>query len=149
MDLLRTVRDSSRTIAWSTFRRVLPGSSCRYKACLIHPSTRNPSTLLPRAPPSSFRNMTMMTQQGPEAAHRLLSFVNASPTPFHAVTAASAILEKAGFSKVNNSGVRDNRPSCLTQSHLDSRAGRLGEGPAAQWKVLLHPVRPPSCRCVA
>lgn len=47
--------------------------------------------------------MTMMTQQGPEAAHRLLNFVNASPTPFHAVSEASAILDKAGFTKVQDS----------------------------------------------
>ncbi|KAI0660886.1 aspartyl aminopeptidase [Cubamyces menziesii] len=44
--------------------------------------------------------MTMMQQSGPEAAHKLLDFVNASPTPFHAVQAASARLEKAGFQKI-------------------------------------------------
>ncbi|KAI9056590.1 aspartyl aminopeptidase [Trametes sanguinea] len=44
--------------------------------------------------------MTMMQQPGPEAAHRLLDFVNASPTPFHAVQVASARLEKAGFQKI-------------------------------------------------
>ena len=44
--------------------------------------------------------MTMMQQTGPEAAHKLLDFVNASPTPYHAVRAASARLEKAGFQKV-------------------------------------------------
>ena len=44
--------------------------------------------------------MTMMQQQGPEAAHKLLEFVNASPTPFHAVRTAAARLEKAGFQKV-------------------------------------------------
>ncbi|KAJ7667921.1 aspartyl aminopeptidase [Mycena polygramma] len=37
---------------------------------------------------------------GPEAAHRLLSFVNSSPTPFHAVHHAVARLEKAGFQRV-------------------------------------------------
>ncbi|KAH9943345.1 aspartyl aminopeptidase [Epithele typhae] len=45
--------------------------------------------------------MTMMTREGPEPAHRLLDFVNASPTPFHAVAAASALLEKAGFTKIH------------------------------------------------
>ncbi|KAI0375740.1 aspartyl aminopeptidase [Pilatotrama ljubarskyi] len=44
--------------------------------------------------------MTMVQQAGPEAAHKLLDFVNASPTPFHAVQAAAARLEKAGFQKV-------------------------------------------------
>ena len=36
----------------------------------------------------------------PEAATRLLQFVNASPTPFHAVHNAALRLEKAGFAKV-------------------------------------------------
>ncbi|KAJ7283752.1 aspartyl aminopeptidase [Mycena rebaudengoi] len=36
----------------------------------------------------------------PEAATRFLSFVNASPTPFHAVHNAIVHLEKAGFEKV-------------------------------------------------
>ncbi|EJF61312.1 aspartyl aminopeptidase [Dichomitus squalens LYAD-421 SS1] len=44
--------------------------------------------------------MTIMQQAGPEAAHKLLDFVNASPTPYHAVRAASARLEKAGFQKI-------------------------------------------------
>lgn len=48
----------------------------------------------------------MMISLGPEAARKLLNFVNASPTPFHAVHAASTRLEEAGFRKVgmnNNS----------------------------------------------
>lgn len=44
--------------------------------------------------------MTIMQQPGPEAAHKLVDFLNASPTPFHAVQAATARLEKAGFVKV-------------------------------------------------
>ncbi|KAI0776015.1 aspartyl aminopeptidase [Trametes elegans] len=44
--------------------------------------------------------MTMMQQSGPQAAHKLIDFVNASPTPFHAVHAAVARLEKAGFQKI-------------------------------------------------
>ena len=37
---------------------------------------------------------------GPEAATRFVQFVNASPTPFHAVHNAALRLEKAGFAKV-------------------------------------------------
>ena len=36
----------------------------------------------------------------PEAATRFLQFVNASPTPFHAVHNAAVRLEKSGFRKV-------------------------------------------------
>ena len=37
----------------------------------------------------------------PEAASRFVQFVNASPTPFHAVHNAALRLEKAGFAKVS------------------------------------------------
>ncbi|KAE9410368.1 aspartyl aminopeptidase [Gymnopus androsaceus JB14] len=42
----------------------------------------------------------MITSSVPKAAERLLNFVNASPTPFHAVQNAAQRLEKAGFSKL-------------------------------------------------
>jgi aspartyl aminopeptidase len=44
-----------------------------------------------------------MVSSVPEAAARLLSFVNASPTPFHAVHNAIQRLEKVGFSKLRES----------------------------------------------
>lgn len=46
------------------------------------------------------RTIMMLSTSGPEAATRLLSFVNASPTPYHAVHNAATKLEKAGFTKV-------------------------------------------------
>ncbi|KAF8492108.1 aspartyl aminopeptidase [Gautieria morchelliformis] len=42
----------------------------------------------------------MMPQAGPPAAHAFLDFVNASPTPFHAVHVAARRLEKSGFHKL-------------------------------------------------
>ncbi|KAF5322394.1 hypothetical protein D9619_000448 [Psilocybe cf. subviscida] len=42
----------------------------------------------------------MLYPASPEAATRFLKFVNASPTPFHAVTNAALRLEKAGFQKI-------------------------------------------------
>ncbi|KAH9938570.1 aspartyl aminopeptidase [Fomitopsis serialis] len=42
----------------------------------------------------------MISSAAPEAATRLLQFVNASPTPLHAVTTAAIRLEKAGFRKL-------------------------------------------------
>ncbi|KAI9000915.1 aspartyl aminopeptidase [Trametes punicea] len=83
---------------------------------------RHPHSLAPRPIPGSFvsaatqsdsrrrfprppffpfsRTMAITQQNGPEAAHKLLDFVNASPTPFHAVQVASARLERAGFQKI-------------------------------------------------
>ena len=37
---------------------------------------------------------------GPQAANNFIDFVNASPTPFHAVYNASVKLDNAGFTKV-------------------------------------------------
>lgn len=42
----------------------------------------------------------MLYPYSPEAATRFLKFVNASPTPFHAVHNAAQRLEGAGFEKV-------------------------------------------------
>lgn len=42
----------------------------------------------------------MLYPAAPEVATRLLKFVNASPTPFHAVHNAVVRLETAGFQKV-------------------------------------------------
>ncbi|KAH9940573.1 aspartyl aminopeptidase [Amylocystis lapponica] len=42
----------------------------------------------------------MMLPSGPEAATRLLNFINASPTPLHAVHNAALRLERAGFLKI-------------------------------------------------
>lgn len=50
--------------------------------------------------PHRFLQTMMIRNKGPEAANRFLDFVNASPTPFHAVRQAAIRLEKAGFQKV-------------------------------------------------
>ncbi|EAU84696.1 aspartyl aminopeptidase [Coprinopsis cinerea okayama7 len=42
----------------------------------------------------------MLYPTAPEAATRFLKFVNASPTPFHAVQTAALRLERAGFQKI-------------------------------------------------
>lgn len=47
--------------------------------------------------------MTAMTPKvlsSPAAAKAFVNFVNASPTPFHAVQNAASLLEKAGFTRV-------------------------------------------------
>lgn len=59
--------------------------------------------------------MTQMS--GPEAAKRLINFINASPTPFHAVHNAAIRLEKAGFIKVRDSqSVRTSADDGLVRS---------------------------------
>ncbi|KAF5393699.1 hypothetical protein D9757_000119 [Collybiopsis confluens] len=49
----------------------------------------------------------MVSSTVPEAATRLLSFVNSSPTPFHAVQSAVNRLEKVGFTRLKESGSWD------------------------------------------
>ena len=44
--------------------------------------------------------MQVLTATTPEAATRFVQYVNASPTPFHAVHNAAVRLESAGFKKV-------------------------------------------------
>jgi len=51
-------------------------------------------------PSSSSSTAVMLFPATSEAATRFLAFVNASPTPFHAVQNASIRLEKAGFLKI-------------------------------------------------
>lgn len=47
--------------------------------------------------------MTVMSSKiaSPAVANAFLSFVNASPTPWHAVHSATALLENAGFKRVD------------------------------------------------
>jgi aspartyl aminopeptidase len=51
----------------------------------------------------------MSSVHGPQAALRFLSFLNASPTPFHAVHNAIVRLEKAGFQKLLENGALPSR----------------------------------------
>ncbi|KAJ3552716.1 hypothetical protein NM688_g4008 [Phlebia brevispora] len=61
----------------------------------FHQSIKN------QPPATLYSHQTMMlSQAGPEAAARLINFVNASPTPFHAVQTAADRLKKAGFQKI-------------------------------------------------
>jgi aspartyl aminopeptidase len=56
----------------------------------IIPPTANNVVLTTMSPPSV-----------PQAASNFLSFVNASPTPFHVVQTASKLLSQAGFAKLS------------------------------------------------
>lgn len=81
--------------------------------------------------------MLQVSQSSSEAARRFIAFVNASPTPFHAVHNASVRLEASGFKKV----------SWITYIELVSRhnsvdkgSRRLGEDSATPREILLYPV---------
>lgn len=61
--------------------------------------------------PSSLRTIMMLYPTVPEAAKRFLAFINASPTPFHAVQNAAVRLEEAGFRKVCRTLLRCHQPA--------------------------------------
>jgi aspartyl aminopeptidase len=64
--------------------------------------------------------------QAPETATRFLQFVNASPTPFHAVHNAALLLEKAGFRKVGHHPLHSHTVSPLNCRRLGKETtGRL------------------------
>jgi len=54
--------------------------------------------------PTSIRLVAsrMLSQTAPHAARAFIDFVNASPTPFHAVAVAAGRLEKSGFRRVRS-----------------------------------------------
>ena len=62
----------------------------------------------------------------PEAAARFLQYVNASPTPFHAVHNAALRLESAGFKKVAIAYCTRDTCSAVLTNLIDQREGRLG-----------------------
>jgi len=66
----------------------------------------------------------------PEAAKRFLAFVNASPTPFHAIHNASARLESSGFKKVS-------RAPAQASIHVLKNASQIRE--TDDWEKSLQP----------
>src|SRR5262245_24239228 len=75
-----------------------------------------------------------------EAARDLLSFIDASPTPFHACATAAARLAEAGFTEVDESGEWPGGPG---QQHYFVRDGSLvawttpaASGPAAPFRII-------------
>ena len=64
------------------------------------PPTLTLASVFTRQSSNRFMSTIMTTALGPEAAKKFITFVNASPTPFHAVQNASKTLDNAGFVKV-------------------------------------------------
>lgn len=59
-----------------------------------------PALITATRPVCTLAMTRLQKKMGPEAANKFLEFVNASPTPFHAVQNAALRLENAGFVKV-------------------------------------------------
>jgi hypothetical protein len=81
--------------------------------------------------------MLQASQSSSEAARRFIAFVNASPTPFHAVQNASIRLEASGFKKVSRT---TDIEFMSRHSGVDQGSRRLGEDSATPREILLHPV---------
>jgi aspartyl aminopeptidase len=81
--------------------------------------------------------MLQVGQSSSEAARRFIAFVNASPTPFHAVHNASVRLESSGFTKVSRTTDIE-----LMSRHnsADQGSRRLGEDSATPREILFYPV---------
>jgi len=84
--------------------------------------------------PTQTRSRTIpanMSTSAVERANEFVSFLNASPTPFHAVKNASALLEKAGFKLIKvRRVVYHSSPSRLLTNHQerDSWSSSLKNG---------------------
>ncbi|OAA80669.1 aspartyl aminopeptidase [Akanthomyces lecanii RCEF 1005] len=72
----------------------LPSSTLRRTTCHHHDPRPTPQTLI------AF-STSACTMAPSKAALDFVDFVNASPTPYHAVAAAVEILEKAGFQQIH------------------------------------------------
>lgn len=81
--------------------------------------------------------MLQVGQSSSEAARRFIAFVNASPTPFHAVHNASVRLESSGFTKVSRT---TNIELMSRHNSVDQGSRRLGEDSATPREILFHPV---------
>lgn len=111
----------------------------------LRPTLASPLRLRPLKYPTysrRFLQTMMIRNNGPEAANKFVDFVNASPTPFHAVRQASIRLEKAGFQKV----IESNLDSVIliidaNLPPLGEGNRRLGEESKRRRKVLLHEAR--------
>lgn len=88
----------------------------------------------------SFSQAMMIRNTGPKAAYRLLEFVNASPTPFHAVDAASKRLDSAGFKKACPTKLEDWN-SDLLNILADQGSRLLGEHTGSRREILHYSVR--------
>ncbi|ORY19664.1 aspartyl aminopeptidase [Clohesyomyces aquaticus] len=86
----------------------MPGTSSKL-AALLHQTTTTRTCIIG---PAQRRSCALSTMSKPslKAAEDFLSFVNASPTPFHAVKSARERLEKAGFTQIKE---RDSWASTL------------------------------------
>jgi hypothetical protein len=134
------------TLSWKTHRinieEINPRAGISFTLLLPDRPSAHEAKYLKRPSLLEIFPTMMMYPAAPEAATRLLTFVNASPTPFHAIHNAAIRLEKAGFRKVRSAS------SCFAivlmsdaNNETGSRDGRLGEEPEPGRQILLYEVR--------
>ncbi|KAK4179608.1 putative aspartyl aminopeptidase [Triangularia setosa] len=120
----RTASSFSRFASSSAACPSVRATGLSPSAIRLHSSPRalclaTTSTTTARVPPRNFYSPTTTTTTAaaitttttssssskmappPKSAHEFLDFVNASPTPYHAVQTASALLTQAGFTRIS------------------------------------------------
>ncbi|KAK0668630.1 peptidase M18 [Cercophora samala] len=91
------------TLSSSTARPSLTPASVSTLRPLSPATTTTPTTAC-RVPVHYFSSSTSSTSKmapPPASAHEFLDFVNASPTPYHAVQTATTLLKTAGFTPIS------------------------------------------------
>ncbi|KAK3391687.1 peptidase M18 [Sordaria brevicollis] len=96
--------------------RASPLASLRVFSATIHsyhsprPSSNTASSVRSHVVRCHFFSSTAARMAPPKSAHGFLDFVNASPTPYHAVATSASLFEKAGFKLIRE---RDNWASVV------------------------------------
>ena len=66
----------------------------------MNKSVKDTSTILGKSFPKTVEEMTELRRKGTAAAKRMLKFIDASPTPYHAAANIAAQLKEDGFEQL-------------------------------------------------
>ncbi|CAP69085.1 uncharacterized protein PODANS_7_10450 [Podospora anserina S mat+] len=101
--LRTTITAKQHTTAAAACKRAFTS----FSSSIARPSLKTPVRLRPlhyttaRVPCHYFSSTSSKMAPPPASAHEFLDFVNASPTPYHAVQTATSLLQKAGFHPIS------------------------------------------------